>query len=136
MPIGYIIVNKQTLNPKTGTNHGKVLQALGYSVELNQDTEHFHIECDGFVEDQLIDLTNPEAAKAQVQELVASKKLFTYSCSFKAVKADGETTTLPGVHGARYLNRLFPGGSALVAKTKLTSRKKVEASFSIADILG
>ena len=137
MPTGYIIVNKMTLNPKTGANHGKVLEALGYTVNLNEDTEHFEIECEGFVEDATIDLTlSPEEVKAQVQDLVQAKKLWTYACSVKARKADGQITTLPGVHGARYLNQVFPGGSALVAKSKLSARKKVDSTFSIADILG
>ena len=56
---GYIAINKQTFNPNTGTDHGTLLEKLGYSVERNADTLHFHIECEGF------DWPRPELAEAR-----------------------------------------------------------------------
>lgn len=138
MPKGYIIVNKQTFNPKTGKNHGATLAALGYAVVKDAPSEHFHIECTGFVGETVLDFrpAGVQETLAKVKAAVQAKELFTYrNLTVKAITKEGNETTLSGVHGARYLDSLFPGGSCLVAKDKLSSRKKVAASFSIADIL-
>ncbi len=131
----YISINKATLNPKTGRSHGKTLKALGYNVVLDEATMHFKIEHEGLVEGIEVDLTDDANALELVKNLVKNKQLLSYNCTFKAIRNDGETTTLPGIHGARYLNRVFPNGSCLVAKSAISNSSAKASTFSVADIL-
>lgn len=131
----YIAINKATMNVKTGRNHGNTLKALGYNVTMDETTMHFKIEHEGLIEGMVVDLTDDAKALELVKGLVQAKKLLSYNCTFKAIRADGEVTTLPGIHGARYLNQVFPNGSCLVAKAVIKKSAAKASTFSVADIL-
>tara|TARA_R100001244_G_scaffold25113_1_gene25270 strand:- start:1002 stop:1421 length:420 start_codon:yes stop_codon:yes gene_type:complete len=125
--LGFIKINKKT------QGHADVLTKLGYTVNSDVQPEHLVVECTGFVV-QEIDLTDHAAALDSIKGWIKEKKLISYKSSFKAKKKDGNITVLPGVHGARYLNQVVPGMSALVAKEDEPA-VLAQASFSMDDLI-
>lgn len=124
--LGFIKINKKT------EGHGDLLEKLGYTVHRDVEPQHFAVECTGFI-NETVDLTDHEVALDTVKGFIRDQKLISYKSFFKAIKNDGEETTLPGVHGARYLNQLVEGMSALVAKDEAPA--KTSSTFTLDDLL-
>lgn len=125
--LGFIKLNKMT------EGHAEVLTKLGYTVHSDVQIGHLAVECSGFVTSE-IDLTDHQVALETIKGFVKERKLVSYKSTFKAKKRDGSVTTLPGVHGARYLNQVVPGMSALVAKEDAPT-VQAQASFSMNDLI-
>tara|TARA_R100001244_G_scaffold25113_1_gene25306 strand:- start:15879 stop:16421 length:543 start_codon:yes stop_codon:yes gene_type:complete len=156
--IGLIMVQKATIDGDTvkwktfkpTSGHGAFLKRLGYTVRdelLVQDKgKYLQVECAGFEVVQVDTSLTGDAGLEEVAKLkkvIAEKKLISYpsqnGSQFSFMGSDGtvnsgKASKMPGA--VRYLDRVVPGCSALVAKRadKQKTRKVVESTFSFDDL--
>lgn len=104
--------------------HLENLVALGYEGEVVDD--HFHIEVEGVLEDEVIDMTSKEKRDEVLKHVIQNKLCFSYSTRFLFSEDPEASAVFGGVACGK-----LGAASMLVMKKMPKSKKKKAAGLDI-----
>ena len=119
----YIRIKKGGQAVRSTVNHREVLEKHGYKVK--EEGDFIAVECSGVVEG-VVDFSSPEVAKKELNNLVASHKVYSYNTEFRFPSGK----VLKGVFACRRLGKV----SAFVTRGSVVD--KVKSTNFLDEILG